>query len=218
MSSELIVHWLESWGQLNLAAAGALAAVFVIAAFVPVPRTLLVLGAGAAFGTNGLLVVVPSTTLGCILAFLLARGALRSWVVRQLSKRPRWRLIAQAVDDEGWRIVALMRFWGPLPNCAQNYLFGLTNIALLPYAVITLIFTLPQIVLYTYLGASGRSLLLERGPVTMNWLTVALAATVVTAIVVLVSRRVRTLLLRDRELPAGARIVVAADRVPPLTR
>ncbi|WP_246663730.1 hypothetical protein [Tardiphaga sp. vice278] len=44
MSAELIVGWLESWGQLDLAGAGALALLFVGAAFGPVPRAFLLLG------------------------------------------------------------------------------------------------------------------------------------------------------------------------------
>jgi uncharacterized membrane protein YdjX (TVP38/TMEM64 family) len=56
-----------------------------------------------------------------------------------------------------------MRFWGPAPNCVQNYMFGLTGIVLLPYSLITLVFTLPQLALYTYVGASGRAILIEGG-------------------------------------------------------
>lgn len=50
MTSETIVRWLEGFGQLDIGAAAVLAALFIVAAFVPMPRTFLVLGAGAAFG------------------------------------------------------------------------------------------------------------------------------------------------------------------------
>ncbi|QDM22987.1 TVP38/TMEM64 family protein [Tardiphaga sp. vice154] len=194
MNSEAIVRWLESFGQLDAAAAAVLAAVFVVAAFVPMPRTFLVLGSGAAFGLQALWVIVPSTTLGCILAFLLARGVLRGWVDAQTGKKPLWGVLAQAIDDEGWRIAALMRFWGPAPNCVQNYLFGLTRIGLVPYALITLIFTLPQILLYTWIGASGRAILLDDGELPLSLWMMAIAATVVLTIVFLVSRRFRKIL------------------------
>jgi uncharacterized membrane protein YdjX (TVP38/TMEM64 family) len=55
----------------------------------------------------------------------------------------------------------LMRFGGPAPNCVQHYVFGLTGIGLLPYSLITLIFTLPQIVLYAYIGQSGRAVVMQ---------------------------------------------------------
>jgi uncharacterized membrane protein YdjX (TVP38/TMEM64 family) len=202
MSPERIVDWLESCGQLDLPAAGLLAALIVIASFVPVPRTFIVLGAGAAFGLRSLVIIVPVATAASVLAFLLARSVLRGWVERQTAKRAAWRLIAQAVDDEGWRIVALMRFGGPLPNSAQSYLFGLTNIGLLPFALITFVFTLPQIVLYAYLGASGRALLLDDGPMPFNRMLIATALVTALIILLLVSRRIRMVLARKTGIAA----------------
>ena len=200
MLSEMIVRWLESLGQLNVQTAGVLALVFVVAAFIPVPRTIVVVGTGAAFGMKSLVVIVPSTTLGCVLAFLLARYLLRNLVAREVAKRRSWRVIAQAVDDEGWWIVALMRFWGPLPNFVQNYLFGLTRIGLLPFTVITLLFTLPQIVFYTYLGASGRAMLLDDGPVAFNLIVLGIAATTMLAVLILVSKRAKVIFNQQAKL------------------
>lgn len=195
MSSDQIVHWLESWGHLDLPAAGVLAALVVASSFLPFPRTFVVIGAGAAFGLKSLMVILPVAAVASVLAAMLARYVLRSWVERQIEKRATWRVIAQAVNDEGWRIMALMRFFGPMPNSAQNYLFGLTKIGLLPYAVITTLCTMPQLVMYTYLGASGRALLMEEGSSLKRVLMVVAVVTMI-AIVVLVSRRVRTILAR----------------------
>ncbi|UZE48075.1 VTT domain-containing protein [Rhodopseudomonas sp. P2A-2r] len=204
MNSEAVVRWLESFGQLDAGAAAVLAALFVVAAFLPVPRTFLVIGAGAAFGLHALFVIVPSTTLGCILAFLLARGLLRGWVERQTARKPLWRVLARAIDEEGWRIAALMRFWGPAPNCVQNYLFGLTGIGLLPYSLITLVFTLPQIALYAYIGASGRAILLENGELPFSGWLIGLAALIVATVVLLVSRRVKAILMTKAAVQPAA--------------
>jgi uncharacterized membrane protein YdjX (TVP38/TMEM64 family) len=197
MSWLFLVRYLESFGKLDAGGSAALAAVFIIAAFLPMPRTLLVLGAGAAFGFGALAVMVPSTTLGSVMAFMLVRVLLRNWVQRLTDNRPNWGIIAQAVNDEGWRIVALMRFWGPLPSSAQNYLFGLTNIGLLPYSLTTLVFALPQTVLYAYLGASGRSILLDdrSSPLSLIW--IGMAVITILAIIYLVSRRI-SFILRHR--------------------
>lgn len=195
MSSERIVHWLESWGHLDLRASCVLVALVVATSFLPVPRTFVFIGAGAAFGMRSLLVILPVAAVGSVLACLLARYVFRDWVERQIEKRPTWRLIAQAVNDEGWRIMALMRFFGPMPNSAQNYLFGLTKIGLLPYFLITTICTAPQLIFFNYLGASGRALLLEDGSSLKRGLIIA-AAISMAAIVFLVSRRVRAILAR----------------------
>ena len=204
MTSEAVVSWLETFGQLDLRAGAMLATLFVLAAFVPVPRTFLVLGAGAAFGLPALLVIIPSTTVGCILAFLLARGLLRRWVERQTGRRPMWRVLAQAIDEEGWRIAALMRFWGPAPNCVQNYLFGLTRIGLLPYALITLVFTFPQMALYAYIGASGRAILQGDSDLPFSSWLMGLAAMVVLTIVFLVSRRIGKIMTAKAPLLAAS--------------
>lgn len=195
MSSEFIVQWLENGGQLDLPAAGVLAALVVATSFLPVPRTFVVIGSGAAFGLKSLMLILPVAAVASVLAAMLARYVLRGWVERQIAKRATWRLIAQAVDDEGWRIMALMRFFGPMPNSAQNYLFGLTKIGLVPYTVITTICTMPQLVIYTYLGASGRALLLEEGS-SLTRALMAVAVVTMVAIVLLVSRRVRAILAR----------------------
>jgi uncharacterized membrane protein YdjX (TVP38/TMEM64 family) len=195
MSSEFLVHWFESFGRLNATSCAALTAIFIVSGFLPVPRTVLILGAGAAFGFRSLAIIVPSTTLGSILAFLLARGLLRNWVHLQTERRVKWKLVVQAVNDEGWLIVALMRFWGPVPNSAQNYLFGLTDIGLLPYSLITFVFSLPQIVLYTYLGASSRFTFLDDGTFfDLIWKGVTVIT--VLTIILLISRRMRKILLQ----------------------
>jgi uncharacterized membrane protein YdjX (TVP38/TMEM64 family) len=172
-----------------------LAALVVLSSFVPFPRTFVVIGAGAAFGLKSLVVIMPVAAVASVLACMLARYVARGWVERQMERRATWRAIAQAVNEEGWRIMALMRFFGPMPNSAQNYLFGLTKIGLLPYTVITTICTMPQLVLYTYLGASGRALLLEEGSFLKRAMIIVAVLTMV-AIVFLVSRRVRAILAR----------------------
>jgi uncharacterized membrane protein YdjX (TVP38/TMEM64 family) len=101
-------------------------------------------------------------------------------------------VVAQAVDDEGWRILALMRLGGPLPNAVQNYAFGLTNIHLVTYALTTFVFSAPQTFLFTFLGATGRASLMNEASSSLLLSLVAMALTV--SIIALISWRVRSLL------------------------
>jgi hypothetical protein len=65
------------------------------------------------------------------------------------------------------------------------------------------VFTLPQIAFYTYLGATGRAILLNNGTLPFNPWLIGLAAIVVMAIVGLVSRRIRVILIaKAAALPA----------------
>jgi len=138
-----------------------LSLIFFSASFVLIPRTFLCLGAGASFGLAAILIILPSTMLGGIMVFLATRYLLSKRFQAYICARPGLRSIVAAVDEEGWRIVALLRFASPVPNAVQNYVFGLTRIGFLPFAVTTFVFSIPQVVLYVYLGSAGRVVLFD---------------------------------------------------------
>lgn len=178
-------------GLLGVNSSITLALIFLVASFVFIPRTLLCLGAGATFGLPAIFVILPGTTLGGILAFLAARYLFHNQVQRYVNTRPRLQRIAGAVDQEGWRFVALLRFASPLPNALQNYMFGLTQIRLVPFAVATFVFTIPQIIMYVYLGSAGRSALLDSGLSTLSSFLICVGLVSMAAAMGLVLRRVR---------------------------
>ena len=73
MTEQLIII-LEKWGALDWSGLLVLAPVFFIcAALLPVPRTALCLGSRAIFGLSAIPIIVPSSTLGAVVAFLLTR-------------------------------------------------------------------------------------------------------------------------------------------------
>jgi uncharacterized membrane protein YdjX (TVP38/TMEM64 family) len=189
--TDAVVDILKIWRQLDLSGVLVLGAVFVVCALVPIPRTALCLASGAIFGLPAIPVILPSTTLGAVMGFLLARYLFAERLQRLVNGSPKLRAVLDAVDDEGWRVVGLMRFAGPLPNFAQNFMFGLTRIEFWPFTVATFVFTIPQICLYVYLGAIGKEILLDR---TLSPLSLGLgcvAALTVLAIILLIARRAR---------------------------
>lgn len=159
--TEPLIEWLRSWGDLSPASWLVLALVFLVASFIFFPRTFLCLGVGALYGLPAVLIILPSTTLGGVLAFLTARYLFADRLQRRVDRYPKLRAIADAIDSESWRVVALFRLASPVPNSVQNYFFGLTRIGLWPYTLATLVFTIPQTFLYVYIGAIGRSALIE---------------------------------------------------------
>jgi uncharacterized membrane protein YdjX (TVP38/TMEM64 family) len=188
---DAIIQWFPEACDLGLGSSFMLSLIFIAATFVPIPRTFLCLGAGASFGLTAVVVILPSTTLGGILAFLLARYLLTERVQAYIDARPGLRKVAAAVDEEGWRIMALLRFASPLPNAVQNYLFGLTRIGLLPFAVTTFVFTIPQIMLYVYLGSAGRAVLLDDKLSALNRILLIGGLFSIFIVAVLVVRRIR---------------------------
>jgi uncharacterized membrane protein YdjX (TVP38/TMEM64 family) len=148
---------------------------------------------GSLYGIQVLPLVLVSTTAGSVLAFLMARYLLSARVQRWIDGRQNLRAIADAVDQEGWKAIALLRLASPIPSSIQNYAYGVTRVGLVPYTVATFVFTIPQTVLYLYIGATGRSILLEEASLIGSALLIAGAiCLLVTAL--LVWRKARALM------------------------
>jgi uncharacterized membrane protein YdjX (TVP38/TMEM64 family) len=192
-AQDVILDWLRSWGELSSLTAVGLSIVFIVASF-GVPRVFLNVTAGAVFGPWCLLVIQPSTAIGAVLAFLAARYLVADWTRRRIEAKPLLRATAQAIDEEGWRIVALMRLASPVPSSLANYAFGVTRIDLGPYAIATFVFTLPQNVLHVYLGATGRAMLVEDvwSPLQLLLLLAGMACMAI--VTLMIARRTRVAL------------------------
>lgn len=200
--TETIVEFLRRWGELSPASAAVLALVFVAGGLAPVPRTFLTLAAGVVYGMAAVPIIMPATTLGSLIAFVIARYLFAERLRRTIAHRRKLIAIMYAVDAEGWRIVALCRLASPIPSTIQNALFGLTRIDVWPYIWSTFVFTTPQILLYAYLGSIGKAALL--GETESLNLGVMVAGGVTFALVILmITRRVRAS-MRELERNAAA--------------
>jgi len=123
-------------------------------------------------------------TLGATLAFLLARYLAADWVARKaggLLKR-----LIEGVDAEGWRFVALVRLVPLFPFNLSNYALGLTRIPLQHYVIATLLFMVPGVVAYTWLGHAGRGALTGEA----DWVRYGLFALALLAAIALLPRLV----------------------------
>ena len=87
--TQLLVDFLRRWGELNPTSAAVLALVFVAGGLVPVPRTFLTLAAGVVFGMAAMPMIMPATTLGCLIAFLLARYLFAARLWRCVERKPK---------------------------------------------------------------------------------------------------------------------------------
>jgi uncharacterized membrane protein YdjX (TVP38/TMEM64 family) len=170
-----------------------LALVCSLAALAFIPRPPICILGGLIFGIAAFPVALAGTTLGAVMAFLAARYLLRSRFSAIVGRRPRIKLVLDAIDAEGWRLLGLMRLASPLPGSASNYLFGLTNIGLWAYVAATAIGSAPQVLAFVYLGIAGR-MTLDAPSISATELTFMLAGCVLSLCVIyLVSRRVKSL-------------------------
>jgi len=75
-----------------------------------------------------------------------------------MAKDPKFAAMAEAVKQDGFKIVILLRLCPLFPTIMLNYLLGLTRVRLRAYAAGTLIGMLPRTIVVTYIGSGARSL------------------------------------------------------------
>lgn len=199
--TEDIVEFLRRWGEMSPTAAVVLALVFVFGGLTPIPRTFLTIAAGVVYGLAAVPIVIPATTAGCLLVFLLVRYLFGERVWRFVDRKPKLLAIMDAVNAEGWRIVGLCRLASPVPSMVQNTIFGLTRIGVWPFTWATFVFIIPQVILYAYLGSIGRAALLGESSL-INLGIMAAGGVCFLIAVLLIVRRVRAG-MRALERPDG---------------
>jgi uncharacterized membrane protein YdjX (TVP38/TMEM64 family)/rhodanese-related sulfurtransferase len=177
---------LDAWlGALGPWAPIGYVVVYALATAALVPGAIFGLAGGVLFGAIwGSLWNLLGATLGATLAFLLARYLAADWVARKaggLLKR-----LIEGVDAEGWRFVALVRLVPLFPFNLSNYALGLTRIPLHHYVVATLLFMVPGVVAYTWLGHAGRAALSGEA----DWVRYGLFALALLAMIALLPRLV----------------------------
>src|SRR5438128_1127543 len=113
------LEWVQGLGPLG---AVLFAAMYVPAAVLFAPGSLLTLDAGFVFGlAKGTVIVSAGSTAGAAAAFIVARNLAHDWVVRRIARRPTLAAIGRAVEAEGFKIVLLTRLSPVLPFNLLNY-------------------------------------------------------------------------------------------------
>lgn len=186
------IRALGPWGPV------ALGLVYVVGTVLLVPASPLTIAAGAVFGLGvGTLTVSLASTTGAALAFLIARYLARDRVVHLLEGRPRLAALDQAIDEGGWRVVALLRLSPAVPFNLQNYFYGLTSIRFWPCILTSWIAMLPGTFLYVYLGQVGGAVVSgNRSRSGMEWAALAVGLLATAALTIYLTRLARKRLAR----------------------
>ncbi len=147
------VDSLGVWGPVLLVAAYIIATVFMV------PGTPLTLGAGFLFGpVLGTITVSVGSTIGAALAFLVGRFFARDFVEGLIQKSPKFAAVNQAVEQSGFKIVALTRLSPVFPFNVLNYLYGATKVSFKNYTLASWLGMLPGTLMYVYFGAAAQNL------------------------------------------------------------
>lgn len=152
---DALVVWVAGFGLLAplvFTVGRAVGAVFFI------PGSLMAIAAGVLFGPVwGAAYNLLASTLGAVLAFLVARYVASEWVERKLGGRTK-RLV-EGVEAEGWRFVAFVRLVPLFPYNVLNYALGLTRIKLSHFTLASLVCMIPGDIAYVYIGYASREAL-----------------------------------------------------------
>jgi len=128
--------------------------IMVAAVVLLLPGLPLTTGAGFVFGVvEGSLYVVLGTTLGAVLAFVIARYFFGQRARLFIMSRAKLRLMGEEMTPHGWKIVLLLRLIPFFPSKLANYFLGLTPVRLPHYAFGSLLGFIPFSVHNVYLGS-----------------------------------------------------------------
>ncbi len=165
---------------------------YVAAALLFVPGILLTLGAGYIFGLAwGVVLVSIASTAAAALAFLIARYIARSRVEKLARGNEKFRAIDNAIGENGWKVVGLLRLSPLIPFSISNYLYGLTAVRFLPFVLASWLGMLPATFLYVYLGAAGKSVGEGGGRSPWEWALLGAGLLATVAVTVILTRLAR---------------------------
>eukprot|EP00877_Chromochloris_zofingiensis_P004762 jgi/Chrzof1/14287/Cz08g31390.t1 len=117
------------------------------------PPAVLAVCAGAMFGLwVGVLFVWVSATIGESIEFLLGRFLLRKWVRELTANWSVWQALQAALQEDGWKLVILLRISPVMPFSVINYALGTSSLPFSHYFWPSVFGIIPGILLYVYLG------------------------------------------------------------------
>lgn len=201
-----IRSWIESLGVIGPVVYGL---IYVIASLLLIPGSVLTLAAGGLFGVaKGMIVVSLASTTTAALALLVARYALRRRIEERAADSPKFNAMDNAIQEGGWRIVALLRMSPAIPFNLQNYFYGITSIRFLPCVLTSWIAMLPGTLLYVYAGyvsvegleAAAKQ---DASITTGRWIMLGLGLVATIAVTIYITRLAKRQLRKQAELGAG---------------
>ncbi|MCS5421952.1 MULTISPECIES: rhodanese-like domain-containing protein [Psychrilyobacter] len=149
---ESIITMLGVWGPLGYIIMYIVVTITMISA---VPATI---AGGIIFGPiMGVIYTAIGAGIGLSLSFLIARYIARGAIERKFGNTAMFKKIDEGVKRDGWFILAVTRLIPIFPFGIQNYVYGLTSIGFMQYAILSTIFILPGTSVYVMLAGAFAS-------------------------------------------------------------
>jgi uncharacterized membrane protein YdjX (TVP38/TMEM64 family) len=159
-----LIDWIHTFGPI---APIIFIVTYIISTVFFLPGFPLTLLASVVFGpVFGAIWVSIGSTIGATFAFIIGRYLGREAIVSRFSHHDMMKRIDEGVKKQGWKMVAITRLVPLFPFNVQNYIYGLTDIPLGIYVVVSWLCMIPATIGYTFLagaiidgnGDAGRTL------------------------------------------------------------
>lgn len=146
-----MLGWVEQQG---VWAAALFVLIMALVVVLLLPGIFFTTGAGFVFGViEGTVLVVVGTTLGAVLAFLIARYLFGQRARTFIVEHSKLQFVHAEMSRNDWKVVLLTRLIPFFPGKLSNYFFGLTDFRLGGYALGSLIGFIPFSLHNVYLGS-----------------------------------------------------------------
>lgn len=186
---DTLIQWASYWdGSLAWAA---IITLFLFSGMIIIPRPAICVVAGLTFGLAAFPLALIASTVGSLIAFVLARYFFRARFQSMLDRHPKAKVLVEAIDAEGWRLLFLLRLASPIPGPVSNYSFGLSGIPMSHYVLATAVGIAPQVLAFVYLGALGKEALDDRAISSAKLMFGVAGCAVLLLVIAMVTRRVR---------------------------
>lgn len=163
----ILLSWIQSLGVWG---AFILIFVYIAATIFLFPPFLLSLAGGFLYGYWALIIDTVGSSLGSVCAFLIGKYVIRSYVEGKIKDYPKFEIIDRAIQNEGFKIVALLRLCPIFPDSIANYLLSVTRIQTLPFITATIVGMFPGTCFLVYIGRSAQSLAdIVAGKIGPSW-------------------------------------------------
>jgi uncharacterized membrane protein YdjX (TVP38/TMEM64 family) len=162
--------------------------VYALTVFVLVPGSFLTLAAGVIWGLWGFPIVILGAIMGSAISFLAARFWFFDKVQAKVQEYPKFKAVNDAIGEEGWKVVGLLRLSPALPFSLQNWFLGITPVGFWPAQIATFFGIMPGTLLYVWIGSLGGQAAGD-GMSTAKWVVGGLGLLATLVVTVLVTKK-----------------------------
>ncbi len=153
-NSENLDRFIRGFGPL---AFGVYVLAYLLSSPIPFLAPVLAATGGLLFGpVAGTLLAILSSTATSLVPFLVARRLGQGWVEARLAGTRFQGVLARANQGSGFGFILLLRLVPVMPWELQNYVAGVTRVALPAYLAATLLGSAPLSIALVILGAAAR--------------------------------------------------------------